>query len=98
MKGSDWFVYVIRCTKDGTYYTGSTTDVHRRLAEHTEGKGAKYTRGRGPFVLVTVFNCLGSRSLAQLFEAKIKKLSHARKAQLEANHDVHSPEEIESDC
>ena len=46
-----WYVYILRCG-DGTLYTGSTDDVERRLAAHRAGKGAKYTRGRGPLELV----------------------------------------------
>src|SRR5699024_5723115 len=45
------FVYMIRC-KDATLYTGYTTDVHKRFAKHQAGKGAKYTRGRGPLELM----------------------------------------------
>ncbi len=45
------FIYILEC-KDGTWYTGYTTDVERRLKMHEQGKGAKYTRGRGPFSLV----------------------------------------------
>ena len=43
-------VYVIECA-DGTLYTGYTTDVERRVAEHDAGEGAKYTRGRTPVTL-----------------------------------------------
>ncbi|PSR04388.1 MAG: endonuclease [Bacteroidetes bacterium SW_8_64_56] len=43
----DHYVYVLECS-DGTYYTGYTTDVERRVAEHNEGTAAKYTRGRRP--------------------------------------------------
>lgn len=46
-----WFVYMLRCG-DGTLYTGITDDVDRRLAAHRAGKGAKYTRGRGPLEVV----------------------------------------------
>ena len=46
-----WYVYILRCG-DGTFYTGSTDDVERRLAVHRSRKGAKYTRGRGPLELV----------------------------------------------
>ena len=46
-----WYVYMLRCG-DGTLYTGVTDDVERRLAAHRAGKGAKYTRGRGPLELV----------------------------------------------
>jgi len=45
------FVYIVRCS-DGTLYTGYTTDVERRVAEHNAGTGAKYTRGRRPVRLV----------------------------------------------
>ena len=45
-----WVLYILEC-KDGTYYTGITDDLPRRLAAHRSGKGAKYTRGRGPLLL-----------------------------------------------
>ena len=45
-----WYVYILRCG-DGTLYTGMTDDVQRRLDAHRTGKGAKYTRGRGPLEL-----------------------------------------------
>ncbi|MCE7791822.1 GIY-YIG nuclease family protein [Salipaludibacillus sp. CUR1] len=51
MSEKNHYVYILRC-KDATYYTGYTTDVQRRLCAHENGKGAKYTRGRGPFTLV----------------------------------------------
>ena len=46
-----YWVYILRCA-DGTLYTGITNDVPRRLAAHNSGRGAKYTRGRGPVELV----------------------------------------------
>lgn len=46
-----YWVYILRC-RDGTLYTGITDDVERRLKAHNSGKGAKYTRGRGPVELV----------------------------------------------
>lgn len=48
---SAWHVYLVRCA-DGTLYTGITTDLARRMAAHNAGKGAKYTRSRGPVRLV----------------------------------------------
>ena len=45
------YVYILRCA-DGTLYTGSTTDLDRRLAVHNSGKGAKYTRSRRPVELI----------------------------------------------
>ncbi len=46
-----WFVYILRCADD-TLYTGITDDIPRRMAAHNRGKGAKYTRGRGPVTLL----------------------------------------------
>ena len=78
----DWHLYLIRC-RDGSLYTGITTDVARRFAEHQENKGAgaKYLRGRGPLTLVFQKK-LGSRSLALGVESRVKKLSKARKEDL----------------
>jgi len=72
-----WFLYLIRC-KDGALYTGITTDVDRRFAEHQSGKGAKYLRGKTPLTLAFQQK-IGSRSAALKAEASIKKLSKADK-------------------
>ncbi len=45
------FVYILQCS-DGTYYTGSTTDLERRLEQHQAGEGAKYTKQRRPVKLI----------------------------------------------
>ena len=45
------YMYIVECS-DGTYYTGSTKDLERRLSEHQNGKGAKYTRARLPINLI----------------------------------------------
>lgn len=74
---TSWHVYLIRCD-DGSLYTGITTDVARRFAEHEAGKGAKYLRGRAPLTLVWQRE-LGSRSAALSTEAAIKKLSKTEK-------------------
>jgi len=78
----DWHLYLVRC-HDGSLYTGITTNVTRRFAEHQENSsaGAKYLRGRGPLILVFQRK-LGSRSLALGVESKVKKLSKARKEEL----------------
>ncbi len=73
-------VYIVECA-DGTLYTGYTTDVERRLAEHDAGEGAKYTRGRGPVDLVHV-ETFDSRSAALQREAAIKDRSRAAKERL----------------
>jgi len=77
-----WYIYVIRCY-DGSLYTGITTDVARRFAEHQQdkGAGAKFLRGRRPLKLVFQKD-LGSRSLAQRVESKVKRLSKAKKEEL----------------
>lgn len=68
-----WYLYVVLC-RDGTLYTGITTDVERRVAEHNAGKGAKYTRGRRPVVLVRK-RVHKNRSAAAKAESRFKKLS-----------------------
>ena len=74
---STWYLYILRC-KDGTLYTGITTDVDKRFAAHTAGKGAKYTRGRGPLVLLYRETC-GDHSAALKREAEMKKLTRQEK-------------------
>ena len=75
-----WYLYILRCG-DGTLYTGITTDVERRFNAHQSGKGAKYTRGRGPLELVYQETC-GTHSQALKRELKIKSLSRAEKEKL----------------
>ena len=75
-----WFVYVLRCG-DGSLYTGVATDVARRLGEHARGRGARYTRGRGPLALVHV-EARRTRGAAQKREAALKALPRARKLAL----------------
>ena len=76
----DHYVYVLRCADD-TLYTGYTTDVERRVAEHDAGEGAKYTRGRTPVELVHV-ESFASRSAAMSREHEIKSLSRREKESL----------------
>ena len=76
---SHWYLYMVRC-RDGTLYTGISTDIDRRLAEHRGGgdAGSKYLKGRGPLTLLSQKR-LGSRSLALKVENMVKKLSKAKK-------------------
>lgn len=74
------YVYLIECG-DGTIYTGYTSDVVRRITEHQNGTGAKYTRNRGPFTLRRVER-FRSRSAAQSREYEIKQLSRSEKLRL----------------
>ncbi len=73
----NWVIYVLECA-DKSLYTGITTNLERRLAEHETGKGAKYTRGRGPFRLVYSETCSG-RAEATRREAAIKLMAKAKK-------------------
>ena len=75
-----WKLYILRCG-DCSLYTGITTDVQKRLEAHSTGKGAKYTRGRGPLELVYREEC-GDHSTALKRELEIKKLSREEKEKL----------------
>ncbi|MDD5722632.1 MAG: GIY-YIG nuclease family protein [Syntrophales bacterium] len=79
---ASWYVYMIRC-KSGALYTGITTDVDRRFAEHQGSgfKAARYLRGRGPLQLVLTMHA-GARGAALRLEHRIKCLSKARKETL----------------
>ena len=79
----NWYVYMLRCG-DGSLYTGITDDVQRRLAVHRSGKGAKYTRGRGPLALVYQERC-ETKSDALHRELAIKALSRQEKLSLIQN-------------
>lgn len=80
MADSDHYVYIVECC-DGTYYTGYTTDVERRVAEHNEGTGAKYTCGRRPVELVHV-ESFDTQSGAMQREYAIKQLPRSVKERL----------------
>ena len=72
-----WFVYLVRCA-DGTLYTGIALDVAARIAAHDAGRGARYTRGRGPLALCAVRRC-ASKGAALRLELQVKRLSRTRK-------------------
>ena len=74
------FVYMLRC-KDGSLYTGWTNDLEHRLAMHNSGRGAKYTRGRGPLELVYSEE-LPDKEAALRRECAIKKLRRELKLAL----------------
>ena len=85
-----WIVYIIQA-KNGSLYTGVTTDIARRVRQHAGeiSGGAKFFRGNPP-LFFWVINKFESRSLAQKEEFKIKKLSRKEKAKL-INHETRSP-------
>ncbi len=76
----NWKLYILLCA-DGSLYTGITTDVAARFAQHSAGAGAKYTRGRGPLKLVYVEDC-ESKSQALKRECQIKTMSRTQKLEL----------------
>ena len=79
----NWYLYILRCG-DGTLYTGITTDIEKRLAVHSAGKGAKYTRGRLPLELVYREYC-ADHSAALKREYAVKKLTRQEKEALVAS-------------
>ena len=75
-----WYLYVLEC-RDGTLYCGITTDVARRVRQHEEGKGARYTRGRGPVRLLREREC-GGKSEALKAELAFTRLGRGRKLEV----------------
>lgn len=74
------YIYIL-CCKDDTYYTGYTNDVKKRVQAHNEGKGAKYTKGRGPVKLV-YYEEYEDKKTAMKREWEIKQLSRKEKERL----------------
>jgi putative endonuclease len=75
-----YYCYIVECA-DGTYYTGWTVDPERRVAVHNKGRGARYTRTRGPVRLVYVEE-LPDRTSAMKREIAIKKMNRGMKMKL----------------
>lgn len=75
-----WYVYIARCA-DGSLYTGIARDVQARIALHDAGKGARYTRGRGPLTLCAVRR-FRSKGAALSIEHAIKQLTRSDKERL----------------
>lgn len=74
------YIYIVEC-KDGSLYTGWTTDINKRIKEHNKGKGAKYTRGRRPIVL-KYFEQFNTKEEAMKREYQIKKMNRRDKLKL----------------
>jgi putative endonuclease len=85
MSTQQWFLYIVRC-RHGTLYTGISTDVQRRFAEHQQGgvKGARYLRGKGPLALVYQVHVNG-RAEATRLELWLKKQPREMKESLILN-------------
>jgi putative endonuclease len=86
----NWYIYILRCA-DNSLYTGVTTDVSRRVEEHTRGLvGAKYTRAKRPVTLVYA-EATDTRSHALIRESAIKKLPKTEKERLIATSPARAP-------
>ena len=79
----DWIVYILKCS-DSSLYTGITNNIANRVRAHQNGKGAKYTRGRGPFKIIHQEQYT-TRSAASKRELEIKNLNHQEKLKLKSN-------------
>ena len=71
------YTYILEC-RDGTYYTGWTNNLEKRLKDHNDGKGAKYTKGRGPLTLHYLESC-ADKSQALRRELEIKAMTTEKK-------------------
>lgn len=74
------YCYILRCS-DGSLYTGWTNNLKKRFKAHCDGKGAKYTRGRGPFKLVFVEE-FDTKEMAMKREYEIKQLTRNKKEKI----------------
>ena len=77
-----WFLYVLKCS-DGTFYTGITNDLERRLKMHQDGKASRYTRTRRPVEMLYSEKC-GNRSKALIRECEVKEWPKKKKEALVA--------------
>ncbi len=77
MENEEHFFYVLTC-KDGSLYGGYTNNLERRIRLHNEGKGAKYTRGRGP-VTLTFYQRYEQKTEAMKAEYQFKRLTRKKK-------------------
>jgi putative endonuclease len=79
-KPKGYYAYVLQCA-DGTFYTGWTVDIEKRLQTHNAGKGARYTRTRLPVTLLKYWT-FENRSEAMSYEFQFKKLTREQKMRL----------------
>ena len=77
-----WSVYLVRC-RDNSLYCGISNDVARRVAAHTAGTGARYTRSRGPVALVWCME-VADKSAAMSVEMIVKRMGKAEKERMVA--------------
>ncbi len=79
-----WFLYILHC-KDGSFYTGVTKDLERRLKMHNGGKASHYTRSRRPVKLLYQESCT-TRTQALVRECAVKAFPRKKKEELIAGH------------
>ena len=84
-----YYIYMLRCT-DNSIYTGITTDLNRRISEHINKKGAKYTRNR-TVIKIEVFFTTDCKKNASILEYHIKKLKKSEKEKVIINGLLSSP-------
>lgn len=84
------YTYILKCF-DGTYYTGWTNCLKKRIQMHNRGKGAKYTKSRRPVELV-YYEEFDDKRLAMKREWAIKQLTHQEKEKLIKQGDHHGTE------
>lgn len=77
MENNEHYFYVLTC-RDGSLYGGYTNNLERRIKLHNDGKGAKYTRGRGP-VELTYYRSYETKGEALRTEYKFKRLTRKKK-------------------
>ena len=77
---SNWLVYLL-CCSDNTLYCGITNNLTRRVDQHNKGRGARYTRGRGPVSVIKTWT-FQTKSEALKFEYYVKQLSREEKLKL----------------
>ncbi len=75
-----WSLYILKC-RDGSFYTGITKDLERRLKMHQDGKASRYTRTRGPVEMLYSEAC-GDRSSALIRECEVKEWPRKKKETL----------------
>lgn len=78
-----WYLYVVQCA-DGTLYTGISTDVSRRVAEHNAGRGARYTASRRPVLLQAIWRFKNRRTAMKAESAFKRKNRSAKDRAIEA--------------
>ena len=82
-----WYVYILLCS-DGTYYCGITNDIVKRIKAHNDKKGAKYTRGRTP-VIIVYSEEYKTKSEALKREIRIKKMNRKQKEKLKIGYIIY---------